>query len=257
MPAAWVLLPATGVFVLPVADPRAALSSVTLRWDDHFKVDAAIAENFPLLALTLGELHADLGIEAGVWMGFDPEDNLRFDLVTVDGTFGIPLAVQSGPWSGRLELAHTSAHFADGVRGGATLPGSPDGYSREWLSVIGSRQLGPARLYVGGHALIHDQRGAPPFGVQLGGEVEGPWRVAPYAAVDLQVADEFAWTPAVAGQAGVRLVFRDGQRLRVAVAGHHGPDDTGKLVGNDDWLGVSFGFDVNGRVTIPGGVNPP
>lgn len=253
MPVAWLWLPATGVFVLPLADTHSALSSVTPRWSDRYGVDATIAADFPVLALRAGELEADLGIEAGVWMGFDPSDDLQFDLQTVDGTFAVPIAVRRGRWSGRLVVGHTSAHFADGVRDDTTLPGSPEGYSREWLTLTGSRELGPARLYAGARVLLHDQRRAEPFAVQVGGELAAPWVVAPYLAVDLQLAGENAWAPAVAGQVGVLAAPHAGQRLRVALAGRTGPEDTGKLSGQTEaWLGVLFGFDTTGRLVSPG-----
>jgi hypothetical protein len=249
MPVAWVWLPATALFTLPLADTHSALSSVTLRWDEGFGVDATLAADFPVLALQAGAVEADVGIEAGVWMGFDPNEDLQFDLETVDGTFAVPFSVRSGPWSGRIEVAHTSAHFADGVRDNGVLPASTEGYSREWLSLVGSRAFGPARVYVGGKGLIHDQRGAAPFAAQAGAELVAPWVVAPFAAVDVQMAGESDWAPALGAQLGVLAVPHAGERLRVALAGRTGPEDTGKLTGRQEaWIGVVFGFDRTGRV---------
>ena len=162
-------LPAEALWTLPVADTRSALSSVTLRWDDRFGVDATIGADFPMVALSTGKLRLGLGISAQGNMGFEPNDDLRFDLETFDGTFAFPLDARLGPWSARLDLAHTSAHFADGVRDNAALPGPSDGYSREWVRLLASRELGPARLYVGGRTLLHDTREAAPWAVQAGG----------------------------------------------------------------------------------------
>jgi hypothetical protein len=70
--------------------------------------------------------------------------------------------------------------------------------------------------------------------------------VAPFAAVDVQASSEFAWTPAVALQLGAAVRVGP-RRLRVAMAGRTGPEDTGKLAGQDEaYLGLVFGFDAFG-----------
>ncbi|GDX79945.1 hypothetical protein LBMAG42_17560 [Deltaproteobacteria bacterium] len=242
-------LPSEAVWSLPVADTRSALSSVTLRWDDRFGVDATIGADFPIVGVRAGKLRFGFGITAQGNMGFEPNDDLRFDLETFDGTFAFPLDARFGPWSARLDLAHTSAHFADGVRDNAALPASPDGYSREWIRLLASRELGPARLYAGGRALLHDTRGAEPFGVQVGGELSPAWAIAPYLAADVQLADEANWEPALSAQLGVWARPTPGTRARLAVTGRYGPEDTGKLTGQKEaWIGVLFGFDRTGAL---------
>ena len=251
---AW--LPAASLFALPVADTRAPLSHVTLRGGERFAIDATLGADFPVVRATVGTVELDAGVEAAVAMGFDPGDNLRFDMETVDGTFGFPFGLRSGPWSARLELAHTSAHFADGVWNDGAAPEETEGYSREWARLLGARRLGPARLYVGARALIHDQRDLPPWAVQVGGEIEAPWTLSPFAAVDLQLADENDWAPELAAQLGVRAHVVRGQRLRVAAIGRVGPEDTGKLQGKREaWVGLTFGLDGTGSLESPAGVD--
>jgi len=246
-PVLW--LPAASLFALPIADTRSPLSSVTLRWDDRFAVDATVGADFPLFRYTKEALMIDGGIEAGVQMGFQPNENLRFDLETVDGTFGFPFGLRYRHWSARFEVQHTSAHFADGVWDDAEVPATLYGYSREWTRLLVARDVGPARVYAGFRALIHDQRKLDPWAAQLGGEVEGPWKLAPFGAVDLQVAGENDWEPEVAAQVGVRAVVVRGQRLRVAVIGRYGPEDTGKLQGQRErWVGLVFGLDGTGEL---------
>ncbi len=245
------LLPALGLFALPVADTRSPLSVVTLRWDDGFGIDATLGASFPVVAYTSPAVDLQLGVEAGGFMGFDPDGALTFDLETFDGLFAFPLSARRGPWSARLEWAHVSAHFADGVRDDGALPGSGSQYSREWLRLLAGRDVGPARVYAGGRVLLHDARDSAPLAVQVGGEVFGPWTVAPYLAADLQLAQEFAWQPAVGAQLGVAVPTKHA-RLRVAAAVRHGPDDTGKLDGApESFLGLSFGFDLGGGLAHP------
>ncbi len=242
----WVAFPEP-IFALPVADTHAAASSLTLRWDDRFAVDAALGADFPLVEGRAGKWRASAGIEAVGRMGFFPEPSLRFNLETFDGSFCFPVSVRNGEWSARLELAHTSAHWADGaaVQTG-TLPDTV-AYSREWVRILGSRDIGPGRVYAGVRTLIHDVRDAEPLAAQLGGELIAPWSVAPFVAVDLQVAAESMWAPAVAAQVGVVMQTKLGQRFRFAAIGRAGPDDTGRLSGqNDAWLGLTIGFDRSG-----------
>jgi len=247
----WVLLPVSGLLGLPVADTRSANSVVNLRWDDGFAIDAAIGANFPAVEYRGEAWAAQVGVEAAGFMSFDPDGALTFDLDTFDGVFGFPLSARAGRWSGRVEWAHLSAHFADGVRDNGALPGSGDQYSREYLRFIAARDLGPARVYGGGRLLTHDARDSEPWMAQVGAEVFAPWRLAPYAAVDLQLAQEFDWSPAIGGQTGVAFPG-DHARFRVAMIGRHGPDDTGKLDGaQESYLGLGFGFDYGGVLAPP------
>lgn len=247
----WVILPAAGLLGLPVADTRSPNSAVNLRWDDGFSIDATLGASFPVLEYRAEAGAVQIGVEAAGFMGFDPDGALTFDLDTFDGVFGFPLSARTGPWSGRLEWAHVSAHFADGVRDNGELPGSGDQYSREYLRLLAARDLGPARVYAGARMLTHDARDSAPWMAQVGAEVFAPWRVAPYAALDLQLAQEFDWRPALGGQAGVAFPG-DAARFRVAMIARRGPDDTGKLDGAlESYLGLGLGFDIGGVLAAP------
>lgn len=235
------------LFALPVADTRAVSSSVTLRWGDRFAVDAALGADFPLVEGRAADWRVSFGVEAGGRMGFLPEPSGRFNLETFDGTFGFPIVVRNGPWSARLDLAHTSAHWADGAAVASDALPDAVAYSREWVRVLGSREVGPGRIYGGLGVLIHDVRDVEPLSAQLGGELVGPWSVAPLVALDLQAAAESRWEPAVAAQVGVVVQTRPGQRFRLAAAGRAGPEDTGRLAGWDEvWFGLTIGFDRSG-----------
>lgn len=246
---AWAVLPSEGVWALPVGDPRSALSRIVLHpIEDGLRIDTAIGADFPFVEWREGPVRAQVGLEAGVFMDFDAGGELTFDLMTFDGRFGLPVDVAAGAWSGRLEIAHLSAHWGDGVRKDGERPTNTDSYSREFVTLTVARALGPARVYAGGRALLHTMPEVPGLAAQVGAEGEGPWVVAPYAAVDLQTAAEFAWEPQVGAQLGVRV--REGRRrLRVAGVVHVGPDDTGKREGvPEKYVGVLFGFDATGAV---------
>ena len=243
-PVEWVALPSGAPFALPLADTRSAVSSATLRSTaTSLAVDAVIATEFPVVSLTgpWGTLSA--GVEAGAFMQFGAGGELTFDLYTFDGLVGVPVAWGLGPWSARLAWAHYSAHYGDGIRQGDTRPTNLDAWSREQVEVRVARALGPARVYAGGRVLLHALPAAAPVGLAVGAEVMGPWVVAPYAAVDVQAAQEADWAPAIAAHLGGAWRGAGG-RLRLAGVYRRGPEDTGKLFGTTEhYGGLQIGFD--------------
>jgi hypothetical protein len=240
---AWSALPPAPIWSDAVADTRAPRSSITLHVLGDGGIDATLALPVPLVELHTGEWRAQVGLAAALFLGFEGDGPLTFDFETFDGWFALPIDVASGPWSARLEWAHLSAHYGDGVRDDAVRPDNFDSYSREYVRLHGARTIGPARVYGSAWALLHELPVAAPFGFSAGAEVEGPWRLAPYAAVDLHVAQEDAWEPAFAGQVGARLVAKT-HRLRLGVAGRTGPEDTGKRKPADErWLGIVLAYD--------------
>ncbi len=250
----WTLLPAYALFALPVADTRSPSSSVTLRWNEGFAVDAAIGVNFPLVQWENANARVQAGVLAAAFLGFDPAGEITFDFETFDGIFALPVDLAVGEWAGRIQWGHTSAHFGDGARNNddGDRPNIFDAYSREWIQLQGGRRLGPARVYGGVRGITHGTGRGAPLMVQIGGEGEGPWKLAPYAAIDLQIAGESAWKPALAGQLGGR-VHVGGHRLRVGLAARTGPDDTGRLQSQEEtYIGLILGFDTTGGLAERG-----
>lgn len=241
-------LPAAPLWEDAVADSRAPRSALTVRAPlgadaGGAAIDATLALPVPLVELRSGTLRLQVGLAAAAFLGFVGDGPLVFDFETFDGWFALPVDAAVGPWSARLEWAHLSAHYGDGVRDNAERPGNFDAYSREWVRLWGARALGPARVYASAWALLHTLPEAPPLGASAGAEVEGPWPIAPYLALDVRLAQEDAWAPALAGQVGGRLVSGT-HRLRLGLAGRVGPEDTGKLrPGDEAWLGVTLAYD--------------
>ncbi len=239
-PLTFALLPAEVVWTEPSADSRAPRSSVAVRLVGGPGVDAVLALPLPIVELTNSSLRLQVGLSSAVFLGFAAEGDLVFDFETFDGWFALPIDVAVGPWSARLELAHLSAHYGDGVRDNSVRPGNFDPYSREWVRLWGARTLGPARLYASAWALVHSLPEASPFGASIGADVEGPWRVAPFGGVDLRVAQEDGWSPALGGAVGARLL--EGPHcLKLGFTARYGPEDTGKARPADEaW--ISFGL---------------
>ncbi len=255
MPLIVTALPAQSVWALPIADTRSPLSTVLLRaGTSGLAIDAGLGADFPFVQVrSLSHVEAQVGLMAGAFMQFGAGGQLTFDLQTFDGEFGLPVDVRSGPWAVRGEWVHISAHYGDGIRKSGEHPTNLDPYSREFVGLYGSRDLdGPlgitAHVYLGGHALIHELPAALPFAGQVGAEVFGPWRLTPYLAVDVQTAEEYAWSPDLTAQLGGALWEPCG-RFRVALAARSGPDETGKTAGTpEQWVGLMVGFDRTGEL---------
>lgn len=246
------VLPAAPLWQDPLADSRAPRPTLVVQVVGGTAIDATLGLPVPFVELEAGELRAQVGLATALFLGFEADGELTFDFETFDGWFALPIDVASGPWSGRLEWAHLSAHWGDGVRDDGIRP-NLDTYSREWVRLWGARTLGPARAYVSAQALLHSLPASDPFAFSGGLEVEGPWKVAPYAAVDVRLAQEDAWAPAVGGAAGARVVSGT-HRLRLGLLARTGPEDTGKRrPGTESWLGIALTYDrVSGAGAEPG-----
>ncbi len=247
-------LPGDPIFAVPVADTRASLSSVVLRFDPSTTltlgpgqaIDANLGAALPLVGGRYGEWDFQLSIAASVHMGFEADAELTFGLRTLDGWFALPLDVRSGPWSARLAWIHVSAHFADGIRSGEDLPSERGSYSREAVAGLLSRDLGVGRVYGGGHFNIHTVHEEAPWMVQLGTEVVPQGDCMPFGAFDLKFHQEHGWEPTLSAQVGM-MWLGEGGRFRLAATAYAGKDDTGKYLGEDErYVGLVLGFDTTG-----------
>lgn len=259
----WLLLPDERITPMPIADTRAPLSNVTLRKElgegaPAFAqtLDATLAADFPVVGLDNGPWSARLGLSAATFMGFSSDGELTFGLRTFDGLFGFPLDVAVGPWSLRLQWAHLSAHYGDGVRHDEARPTNLDPYSREYIQLTAGYTLGPAWFYGGGRLISHTIDGASPLGLQAGAQVIGPWKLAPFAAADLKIDAEDDWTPSWSGQLGL-LAPGERHRFRLGLVGYTGLDDTGKLAEEPErYIGLQFGFDTVGQLKTAASAPP-
>ncbi len=247
-------LPAEALFATPVADTRSPLSEVVLRFDPESTpglgpgqaIDATLAAELRLLEARQPGWALQVSLAASAHMGFEADAELTFGLRTFDGWFALPVDLLWGPWSARFGWVHVSAHYADGIRNADVLPEERGSYSREALVALVSRTIGVGRVYGGGHYNIHAVHEEAPWMLQLGTEVEGPGRAAPYGAVDLKFHQEHAWAGTLAGQVGLRCTG-DAGRFRLAAVVYAGKDDTGKYLGRDErYLGLLLGFDTTG-----------
>lgn len=252
MSATLLLLPALSLHPPRLADPREWQSRLAIA---PAGIDAAMADTFGFVGmdgLTLGgqPLAWQLGLGAGVYMGFLPGGELTFDLVSFDGIFGLPLDLRWGRFDARLSLTHLSAHYADGVRRiDGPLPEDTGPYSREWAELNLGVQLGPAHPYVSGRIITHSADGGAGPAVGLGVDAALPRRVSPVGGVWYGARQEQGWTPAFSAQLGLGLRADDARddvapaMLRLMADAYVGPNQAGKLEDRDERrVGFLLGF---------------
>jgi len=257
--AAWAWLEGEPLYQLPLADTRSPLSHVTLRRDyatgvgellEFGKViDAAIAAEIRIGELSVAGWQVQPLISAATFLGFRSEQELTFDLLTFDGYFGFPVDIRRDIWAARFQWAHVSAHTADGMRKVQPDPPIPEGaWSKEYWQLQGGPQLDWWSAYGGVQLVTHSIHDSGRWGLQLGGAVEGPWAVAPYAAFDFKTQQTFDWAVTTSGQIGAR-VDGERQRIRLGLSYYRGLEDTGKLEGREErYLGLVLGLDTIGRL---------
>ncbi len=247
-------LPGDPILAVPIADTRSPLSSIVLRFDPETTLDLGVGQAIDanmgaalaLLGAQRGDLSLQLSIAASVHMGFEADAALTFGLRTFDGWFALPLDLRQGPWSARIAWVHVSAHYADGIRNNDELPPDRGSYSREALTLLVSREVGPGRVYGGGHGSYHTVHDEAPWMLQLGTEVQPDRARGPFAAFDLKLHQEHGWQPTLAAQVGGHATGPAG-RFRLALAAYAGKDDTGKYLGQDErYVGLVLGFDTTG-----------
>lgn len=117
----------TVLFPPLIANPRAALNSISYRWQwkevsdwlGKNAVAVSFGDIFPLYRfIDLGKVHAKLqfSLEAAAWAIFRIDHHERNDwseFVNCDYFLGIPITMAIGNWSGRLRIYHVSTHLGD------------------------------------------------------------------------------------------------------------------------------------------------
>lgn len=128
------------------------------------------------------------GVDFMTWTRLRSEGNFKFPVETIDYWFGVNAKTRfgTGPWGARMRLAHVSSHLADGVADtSGTLSPKPFVYSREFVELIVSHDVGVLRPYMGITAVWATQPNNPnPIIPQLGcdlrlpfGESDNPWHL--------------------------------------------------------------------------------
>jgi len=213
----YVRFPDGDLFTPPLADQKQPRFHTTYqRWNLSFGdfniASVGFGETFGLLrrpAIREGE-GWQLGISGAVLAIFNL-DAESFDLLNADYNVGFPLSWRGGRSSARARLYHTSSHLGDEflLNPQPVPPIERINLSYEALELLGSREIGPARIYGGWTFIVHSDttlgRNLGQLGFEYRGPVFGPGMQV-IAGLDLETWEETDWELDLSLKAGVRLL---------------------------------------------------
>ena len=200
--------------------------------DDDFQgtnieAEVVVGHAFPVFEIEGGDDPVHLGFEFAVFSRFFMEEATR-DLIQSGFRVGMPISFRRGVWEGRVSLRHISSHIGDDFL--ARFPRDVnEQVSKEGVEVLlGRRFFDGIRLYAGGEANFHTNRGMSKAAGRWGAEWDP--RPAPATQGDTIwpfVAGDFE-LPSRSGRVGGTLTagigFRVSEReFRAEARAHFGP----------------------------------
>ncbi len=193
----------------------------------NIEAEVVVGLAFPIYEIEGGEAPVHLGFEFAVFSRFFMEESTR-DLIQSGFRVGMPISFRNGVWEGRISIRHISSHLGDDFL--ARFPREVnDQVSKEGVEVlIGRRFLDGVRLYAGGEANFHTNRGMSKAAGRWGVE----WDPRPASATQGDaiwpfLAGDFE-LPSHSGRVGGTLTggigFRvSGRGFRAEARAHFGP----------------------------------
>lgn len=227
------LFPPVPAFELPLASPRVngfagRLLGVS-RGDSRFgagrEAEAAVGEDFPVIALRRGPRPVSLGFGVEAYGRFDLSDP-KSALVSNDWVVGLNVDARLAPWELTLRAYHESSHLGDEYA--ETFNLTRIDWTREVLEGWVRRQLGPFQLaaalsYVPIHKLPVSPWGASAaLDYQGTGWLAGGQRIRPLAGLFTEVWSETSWKPSSSAKLGLGFPGAHGRELRVSLIAHDG-----------------------------------
>ncbi|MGC4033819.1 MAG: DUF1207 domain-containing protein [Tepidisphaeraceae bacterium] len=179
----------------------------------------------------------DAGVQGGLFAIFDTSADSK-DLINADYFVGPYLGMRYGNFSAMARVYHQSSHVGDEylLRGGAEPRVN---YSFETVNLLLSYDLPYGfRVYGGaGYKFDIDPEGFDPWTLQYGVEWMSPETIPgvswmrPFAAVDMQQAEETDWDFTLSVRAGVQLEdpSRFSQRLQLSLEYFDGVSPNGQF----------------------------
>jgi hypothetical protein len=252
----WELLPEDSVFEDLTADPRWPRFSASFqRYQEDVELDkvgsVSLGGTLPIVQGTLpGEGRWDLGLQGSVYSIFDLEVS-SLDLVNSDFFVALPVSARWGFLSLMIRPLHQSSHLGDEF----LLRDRTEriDVSFEAVDALLSIDLWTwGRIYGGAGILVHrkpddiDRRS-----VQAGIELASPWaffggRVRPFAALDVQRAEENDYDSDYSTRVGIQLEnprLLRGRRMQIFGEYYKGFSPNGQFFTRRiEYFGAGFQF---------------
>ncbi|MFB9864533.1 DUF1207 domain-containing protein [Rufibacter immobilis] len=195
-----------------------------------------------------------IGIAAGVFSQFNLESD-SWDLLNADYIVGIPVTFRHDGWSGRFRIFHQSSHLGDEfLLNGDISPEQRKNLSFEMVEFLGSRDIGPTRLYAGVAAALHQDKEDNRERFQYHAGIENKFflkstkRLLFVVGADVKGEKEYDYFPST--KAGLGIEFRNPEqnthRLRIAGEYYYGYQPYSQFEDlKVQWYGATLYFDLN------------
>jgi hypothetical protein len=251
------MLPALPDFELPSASPRvyglAGRVISVRRGESEFgperEAEAALGENFPVLALRGGDHPIALGLGSQVYARFSLDD-AKSALISHDWVVGLNATAALGRWDVTLQAFHESSHLGDEY--GDRFPTSRVDWTRGIVATWVGYTTGPWRfagnasyalldglgLPRAGAAAAIDYRGGPLVGI-LGGKVRPTLGI--FAGADAATA----WRVSTSVRAGIAMPAGSGREVGIGLIAHDGLSTQRQFYRRASrYLGMELRFDL-------------
>lgn len=248
------VFPGRRVFAPLVADPHepklaaeyvGATKGRLIGYEFHIGVAAPLVQlTWPAPANSTDAVERALQIGGDAGAQFFIDEGAHFPLQVSDFHVGLPVDYRAGKFTARVRLAHTSSHIGDDFlsRHPSFLP---QRFNREFVTLLPSYTLGPARVYGGGSYLLHSDPQLPREMVQWGVQIEGPqlWEdhLGTFMAADFQAKAENDYSIKSNVIAGIALQAPPDHRLCLAFRFFDGYSPLGQFYRErQQWFGVGL-----------------
>ncbi len=188
-----------------------------------------------------------LGMNGHTWSLLGRTGN-KFPLRAVDFLISAFLEWHSGPFSGRVNFSHISAHLGDKFSLGGNLTRKPRTYSQEFFSGILAYGTDRGTVYGGLHYLNHTIPDLKSVNFQAGGTVHlfgsAKKRWNPYFSLDLRTSGQDSYHLNQSYQWGVRFGALKSHAFRLAATWYQGHSFFGQFFNESrDFVSAGFFFD--------------
>jgi len=211
----------------------------------NIEAEVVIGHAFPIYQLDDGDDPVQLGFEFAVFSRFFMEESTR-DLIQSGFRVGLPISFRIDEWEGRVAMRHISSHIGDDFLARFERV-TEEQVSKEGAEVLLARRFPDGvRVYAGGEANFHTNRGMSKAALRWGAELDprpGPDTqgdaVWPFLAGDFEL-------PSRAGRVGGTLTggigFRvSGREFRAEARAHFGPSAMAQFREADEtFFGLGF-----------------
>jgi hypothetical protein len=218
------------------------------RFGDEVEGEAALGENFPVLALRRGDSPITLGFGSQVYARFSLADG-KDALISNDWVVGLNSTAIFGAWAITVEMYHESSHLGDEYED--RFDAKRLDWTREVVAASASHTWGAWRITGSGSYALRDELRLERSGGSFGVDFRPPNRngggaIRPVGGVYLDANAATKWRISGSLKAGVAVQAAPGTReIGFAVIAHDGLSTQRQFFREESrYLGFEVRFDL-------------